>query len=68
MARILSKLNRELASARSIPLYKDQEERLKEIIALMKEKSIKAPTITEFTRLGMDLILDKLEDELKDEK
>ena len=66
MSGIINKLNRELASARSIPLYKDQELRIKKLGELMGRNNIKVPATTELVRLGMDLILDKLESELKD--
>lgn len=65
MAGIINRLNRELASARSIPLYKDQEERIKNLAGLMQENNLKIPATTELVRLGMDLILEKLETELK---
>lgn len=65
MSGIIKKLNRELSSTRSVPLYKDQEKRIKEMEALMKSKDLKIPAVTELIRLGMDLVLDKLESELK---
>ena len=60
---ILNKITRELAKQRTVSLYKDQEEE----IARLAEIGVKVQ-YTDIVRLGVDLALKQLREELNQNK
>lgn len=64
MSRLLAKMNRGLASARSIQLFKDQEESLEAIKVELAKQGRKLPPKTEIVRMGVDMLIKQLEKEL----
>lgn len=64
MSRLLAKMNRGLAPARSIQLFKDQEESLEVIRNELSKQGRKLPPKTEIVRMGVDMLIKQLEKEL----
>lgn len=64
MGRLLTKMNRGLASARSIQLFQDQEEALEIIKEELSKQGRKLPPRTEIIRMGVDILINQLNKEL----
>lgn len=64
MANLMVRMSRDLAPARSIPLYKDQEKALKDINEELVKGGMKLPATTEVVRMGVDLLIEQLRKEL----